>query len=116
MKLELGKFEIKDIQFADKSYVENHVLYVNKEEVEALVLEDDKLIGCHLEIAKPGEATRITPVKDVIEPRVKVSAWRDFPRNYRKGITTGWIWKNTCFRWLLRSYSRKNRWIPGRCY
>ena len=72
MKLELGKFEIKDIQFADKSYVENHVLYVNKEEVEALVLEDDKLIGCHLEIAKPGEATRITPVKDVIEPRVKV--------------------------------------------
>mgnify|MGYP000461916276 CR=1 FL=1 len=30
MKLELGKFEIKDIQFADKSYVENHVLYVNK--------------------------------------------------------------------------------------
>ena len=92
MKLELGKFEIKDIQFADKSYVENHVLYVNKEEVEALVLEDDKLIGCHLERR------------------------RDFPRNYRKGITTGWIWKNTCFRWLLRSYSRKNRWIPGRCY
>ena len=44
MKLELGKFEIKDIQFADKSYVENHVLYVNKEEVEALVLEDDKLM------------------------------------------------------------------------
>ena len=79
MKLELGKFEIKDIQFADKSYVENHVLYVNKEEVEALVLEDDKLIGCHLEIAKPGEATRITPVKDVIEPRVKVSGGEIFP-------------------------------------
>ena len=79
MKLELGKFEIKDIQFADKSYVENHVLYVNNEEVEALVLEDDKLIGCHLEIAKPGEATRITPVKDVIEPRVKVSGGEIFP-------------------------------------
>ena len=79
MKLELGKFEIKDIQFADKSYVENHVLYVNKEEVEALVLEDDKLIGCHLEIAKPGEATRITPVKYVIEPRVKVSGGEIFP-------------------------------------
>ena len=78
-EIELGKFEIKDIQFADKSYVENHVLYVNKEEVEALVLEDDKLIGCHLEIAKPGEATRITPVKDVIEPRVKVSGGEIFP-------------------------------------
>ena len=73
MKLELGKFEINDVQFAEKSYIENHVLYVNKAEVEALVLEDDKLIECRLDIARPGERTRITPVKDVIEPRVKVS-------------------------------------------
>ena len=41
MKLELGKFEINDVQFAEKSYIENHVLYVNTAEVEALVLEDD---------------------------------------------------------------------------
>lgn len=79
MKLELGKIEIKDIQFAEKSYIEDHVLYVNKSEVEALVLEDDKLLECHLDIAKPGEATRITPVKDVIEPRVKVSGGEMFP-------------------------------------
>ena len=32
-----------------------------------------------MEIAKPGEATRITPVKDVIEPRVKVSGGEIFP-------------------------------------
>lgn len=43
------------------------------------MLEDDKLIGCHLELAKPGEKTRITPVKDVIEPRVKVSGGEIFP-------------------------------------
>ena len=73
MKLELGKIKIDDIQFADKTYVKDHVLYVNKEEVEKLVLEDDKLKGCRLDIARPGESTRITPVKDVIEPRVKVS-------------------------------------------
>ena len=72
MKLELGKIRIDDIQFADKTYVKDHVLYVNKEEVEKLVLEDDKLKGCKLDIARPGEKTRITPVKDVIEPRVKV--------------------------------------------
>ena len=36
MKLELGKIKIDDIQFAEKTYVKDHVLYVNKEEVEAL--------------------------------------------------------------------------------
>ena len=79
MKLELGKIEIRDIRFGDKSCVDDHVLSINKEEVERLVLEDDKLIGCHLELAKPGEKTRITPVKDVIEPRVKVSGGEMFP-------------------------------------
>lgn len=79
MKLELGKFEIRDVQFAQRSYIEDHVLYVNKAEVEALVLEDDKLLECHLDIARPGERTRITPVKDVLEPRVKVSGGEIFP-------------------------------------
>ena len=51
MKLELGKIKINDIQFSDKTYIEKHILYVNKEEVEKLVLEDDKLIGCKLDIA-----------------------------------------------------------------
>ena len=48
MKLELGKIEIRDIQFADRTCIEDHILYVNKEEVEKLVLEDDKLLECHL--------------------------------------------------------------------
>ncbi|MGN1377649.1 MAG: glycine/sarcosine/betaine reductase component B subunit, partial [Dorea sp.] len=79
MKLELGKIAIHDIQFSERTYIENHVLYVNKGEAEALVLEDDKLLDCHLDIARPGDSTRITPVKDVIEPRVKVSGGEMFP-------------------------------------
>ncbi len=72
MRLELGEINISDIKFADVSKVENGVLYVNAEEVKAIVLEDDRIIDVKLELAKPGEETRITPVKDVIEPRVKV--------------------------------------------
>ena len=94
MKLELGKIFIKDIRFDDKTHVKDGVLYVNKEEVEKLVLEDDKLTGCHVDIAKPGESVRITPVKDVIEPRVKVSGG-DFPRRDRKGKSSGGHRKNT---------------------
>ena len=30
------------------------------------------MIGCRIELAHPGESVRITPVKDVIEPRLKI--------------------------------------------
>ena len=72
LKLELGYIFIKDIQFAEMSKVENGTLYVNKEEVKAIVLEDQNFKSAEVELAKPGESVRIMPVKDVIEPRVKV--------------------------------------------
>jgi glycine reductase len=72
LRLELGEINISDIKFADVSKVENGVLYVNAEEVKGIVLEDDRINNVRLELARPGEETRITPVKDVIEPRVKV--------------------------------------------
>ena len=72
MKLELGYIDIKDIQFASESKVENGVIYVNAEELKALLLEDEHIASVELDIARPGESVRIMPVKDVIEPRVKV--------------------------------------------
>ena len=72
MRLELGKIFIKDIQFASESKIENNVLYVNKEELIKAVWDDEAIVSVDLDIAKPGESVRITPVKDVIEPRVKV--------------------------------------------
>jgi len=72
LKLELGYIHIKDIQFSDVSKVENGILYVNKEEVKALILEDQNFQKADVDLAKPGESVRIMPVKDVIEPRVKV--------------------------------------------
>ena len=76
MKLDLGFIEIKDIQFAKECKVENGTLYVNADEVLAFVFQDDDVKAWvkdfSFDIAKPGESVRITPVKDVIEPRVKV--------------------------------------------
>ncbi len=72
MRLELGHVLIKDVQFGDETKIDNGVLYVNKEELIALIKEDEHLEEVDVEIAKPGESIRITPVKDVIEPRVKV--------------------------------------------
>lgn len=72
MKLELGYIPISDIKFDSVSRVEKGVLYVNAEELKADLMEDENLKSIAFEIAKPGDSVRITPVKDVIEPRVKV--------------------------------------------
>lgn len=72
MKLDLGYIFIKDVQFGKETKVENGVLYVNKEELISLIKEDEHIEDVKVELARPGESIRITPVKDVIEPRVKV--------------------------------------------
>ncbi len=76
MKLELGFIQINDIQFSKECKVENGTLYVDPEAVRAFVYEEDDVrdwvAEMQFDIARPGERVRITPVKDVIEPRVKV--------------------------------------------
>ena len=73
MRLEMGHIYIKDIQFSEKSKIEDGTLYVSKEDLKEVAIEDEKLKSVSFDIARPGESVRITPVKDVIEPRVKVS-------------------------------------------
>ena len=73
MRLEIGEIFIKDVKFGEVSKVEDGVLYVNKDEIIKLVSEDEHIKSVDVDLARPGEEVRITPVKDVIEPRVKVS-------------------------------------------
>lgn len=72
MRLELGKIQIKDIQFSSESKIEENILYVNKEELIKAIWDDENIVSVDVDIARPGDSVRITPVKDVIEPRVKV--------------------------------------------
>lgn len=73
MRLEIGIIKIEDVQFAEETTVRNGTLYVNKNELIALVRQDNRLSEADVELARPGEEVRVMPVKDVIEPRVKVS-------------------------------------------
>ncbi len=89
MKLEIGNIEIKDIQFSDVSKIEKAVLHINKDELINLVA-DERLASIKFDIAKPGESVRITPVKDVIQPRSKVSGSGDiFPGVISKVANVG---------------------------
>jgi glycine reductase len=72
MKLELGNIFIRDIRFDSVSKVEKGTIFINDEELRDHLLEDENIKSITFDIAKPGESTRILPVKDVIEPRVKV--------------------------------------------
>ncbi|APC80825.1 glycine/sarcosine/betaine reductase component B subunit [Clostridium botulinum] len=72
MRLEIGKIFISDMQFSNETKVKDGVLYVCKEELLKVIGTDERIKNIDLEIAKPGDKTRIIPVKDVIEPRVKV--------------------------------------------
>ena len=72
MKLELGEIHIKDVVLGNESKIVDGVVTVDTEELKSLILEDEHLVDVKFDVAHPGESTRITPVKDVIEPRVKV--------------------------------------------
>lgn len=90
MRLELGKIFIKDIQFAEKTEVKDSVLYINKEEMIQEIGKDEHIQSIDIELVRPGESVRIIPVKDVIEPRVKVEGKGEiFPGIISKVETVG---------------------------
>ena len=73
MRLELGVIHICDVQFGSTTSVKDGVLYVDADALAAHLKEhEERLVDVKVHLARPGESVRITPVKDVIEPRVKV--------------------------------------------
>lgn len=94
MKLQLGFIDVRDVRFSDETKMENGTLFVNADEVLARIFEDEDVKNsikkAYLDIARPGDSTRITPVKDVIEPRVKVEGpGGQFPGIISKVDTVG---------------------------
>ena len=74
MKLEVGDIHVDTLQFGQASMVEGHTVYICKKELTTyLKALDNRIASLELDIARPGESIRIMPVKDVLEPRVKVS-------------------------------------------
>lgn len=88
--LKLGKIKIKNVEFGEKSEIINRTLIINREELRTLILEDRNLKDADIKIARPGESKRIIPIKDVIEPRVKVNGSGEiFPGFFEKSETVG---------------------------
>jgi len=73
MKLEMATFPVQRTKFSNKTRYNSGLLEINTEELLALVLEDERIVTADIDLAFPGEKTRIVNIRDAIEPRVKVS-------------------------------------------
>lgn len=73
MRLEIGAFHVKDIQFGQTTAYKDGVLTVNKEELLKVVHEDEHITTADLRIVRPGDKIRLCPVKEALEMRCKVS-------------------------------------------
>jgi glycine reductase complex component B subunit alpha and beta len=72
MRLEMGTFPVRDVVFASRTRWQDGVLEIDRDNILELILRDPRIATADLELAKPGESVRIWPVRDVIEPRIKV--------------------------------------------
>lgn len=87
MKLEIGEFYVKDIVFGSSLSFDKGVLTINKDEALKFIKEDDRITEAELYIAKPGDKIRMCPVKEAIEPRVRLDGRGSFP-GYTSKLTS----------------------------
>jgi glycine reductase len=72
MRLEMGTFPVLDVVFGSHTRWQDGRLEIDRDGILDLILHDPRIATADLELAKPGESVRIWPVRDVIEPRIKV--------------------------------------------
>ncbi|MBI4320517.1 MAG: hypothetical protein HY675_18665 [Chloroflexi bacterium] len=73
MRLELASFPVRNVVFEGRNRYENGILEIDKAELVKLVMKDEKIAWADLDVAVPGEQTRIVNIRDAVEPRAKVS-------------------------------------------
>jgi len=79
MRLELAEFPVEQIRLGHHFAYQDHVLEVDEAALVDIVLEDRRVTDVSLAVALPGENVRITGIRDVVEPRCKVSSGTVFP-------------------------------------
>ncbi|MCI0781514.1 MAG: beta-aspartyl-peptidase, partial [Chloroflexi bacterium] len=72
MRLEMGTFPVTDIVWGGRTRWQDGVLEVGRDDILDEIRMDPRIATVELELARPGESVRIWPVRDVVEPRIKV--------------------------------------------
>jgi glycine reductase len=73
MKLELAEFPVTHIRLGHRFRYEGGLLEVDETALLDLLLQDLRITDPKLAVATPGEKVRITGIRDIVEPRHKIS-------------------------------------------
>jgi glycine reductase complex component B subunit alpha and beta len=72
MRLNLAAFPVKEIRLGKRLQYQAGALEVDQRALVDLVLEDRRVEDVSLAVVYPGERVRVTGIRDIVEPRVKV--------------------------------------------
>ncbi len=70
--LTVNTYRVNRVQFGDKTALGAGTLEISEGQLLETALSDNRITGARIELAHPGESVRVTAIKDVIEPRVKL--------------------------------------------
>lgn len=79
MRLEIGNFYVREVCFGEKTSFADGLLTVNQQEALDFVRQDSHITQAELAIVHPGQMVRLCPVKEAVEPRVRVDDRALFP-------------------------------------
>src|SRR3972149_745570 len=72
MRLELAEFPVTQLRLGTGLRYKAGILEVDHDELPDLILQEKRIQDASVAVAAPGEKVRITGIRDVVEPRVKV--------------------------------------------
>ena len=78
MRLEIHNAFVKDVRWGEATCLRGGTLFINRDEAVGVAAADENFSDVKLELARPGESVRIIPVKDAVEPRIKLEGGTSF--------------------------------------
>ena len=73
MRLEMGLVHISDVRFGPQTVIDDHVLFIDRQELVSLLAQEPLFDSVEIDLAHPGESCRIIRVLDVLEPRYRLN-------------------------------------------
>jgi glycine reductase complex component B subunit alpha and beta len=73
MRLEMGLVHISDVRFGSRTAIDDHVLFIDRQELISLLAQEPLFDRVEIDLAHPGESCRIIRVLDVLEPRYRLN-------------------------------------------